>query len=134
MRWREFVAALVTNSKKGRKRAIENIIVQKRWRWIGHVLRKDQNAIPRVAVQWKPEGRRKHGRPKITWRGTVQTRGAQETWTPQDHLEKDSESRGRNHGTVMGQSWDTLRTLARDRVRWRVFVAALGANSKRGRK
>ncbi|GFR59305.1 hypothetical protein ElyMa_000052000 [Elysia marginata] len=69
----------------------ENIIVQKRWRWIGHVLRKDQNAIPRVAVQWKPEGHRKRGRPKITWRRTVETEAA-----------------------TMGQSWGTLRTLGQD--------------------
>ncbi|GFS12132.1 hypothetical protein ElyMa_006689700 [Elysia marginata] len=71
--------------------SIENIIVQKIWRWIGHVLRKGQNAIPRVAVQWKPEGRRKRGCPKITWRRTVEA-----------------------EATTMGQSWGTLRTLACD--------------------
>ncbi|GFS26429.1 endonuclease-reverse transcriptase [Elysia marginata] len=74
--------------------SIENIIVQKRWRWIGYVRRKDQNAIPRVVAKSKPKGHRKRGRPKMTWRRTVEEEAA-----------------------TMGQSWGTLRTLAQDRVR-----------------
>ena len=38
------------------------IITRKRWRWIGHVLRKDANSITKVAIHWIPEGKRKHGR------------------------------------------------------------------------
>ncbi|RUS71310.1 hypothetical protein EGW08_020929 [Elysia chlorotica] len=79
------------------------------WRWIGHVLRKEQDAIPRVAVQWRPEGHRKRGRPKTTWRRTVEAEAA-----------------------AMGQSWGTLRMLAQDRERWKEFVAALIANGKKG--
>ncbi|GFS14706.1 endonuclease-reverse transcriptase [Elysia marginata] len=56
--------------------SIEKVIVQKRWRWIAHVLRKDQNVIPRVAVQRKPEGHKKRGRPKITWKRTVKAETA----------------------------------------------------------
>ncbi|GFS00839.1 hypothetical protein ElyMa_001081200 [Elysia marginata] len=72
-------------------------------------LRKSQNAITRVAVQWKPEGRRKRGRPKTTWRRTAEAEAA-----------------------TMGQSWGTLRTLAQDREKWRDFVAALVAHGKKG--
>ncbi|GFR78834.1 endonuclease-reverse transcriptase [Elysia marginata] len=56
--------------------SIEKILVERRWKWIGHVLRKSQNAIPRVAVQWKPQGRRKRGRPKTTWRRTAEAEAA----------------------------------------------------------
>ena len=51
--------------------SIEIIIARRRWRWIGNILRKDQSSIPRVAVEWKPEGRRKRGRPRMTWRHNV---------------------------------------------------------------
>jgi len=30
------------------------------------------NAIPRVAVKWTPTGKRKRGRPKLTWRRSVE--------------------------------------------------------------
>ena len=33
---------------------------------------KDQGSIPRVAVEWKLEGHRKRGRPRMTWRRTVE--------------------------------------------------------------
>ncbi|KAK3791103.1 hypothetical protein RRG08_010504 [Elysia crispata] len=88
---------------------METIIIRRRWRWIGHVLRKEQDAIPRVAVQWRPEGHRKRGRPKTTWRRTVEAEAA-----------------------AMGQSWGTLRMLAQDREQWKEFVAALIAHGKKG--
>ncbi|KAK3777703.1 hypothetical protein RRG08_021813 [Elysia crispata] len=88
---------------------METIIIRRRWRWIGHVLRKKQDAIPRVAVQWRPEGHRKRGRPKTTWRRTVEAEAA-----------------------AMEQSWGTLRMLAQDREQWKEFVAALIAHGKKG--
>ena len=81
----------------------------RRWRWIGHILRKDQGSIPRVAVEWKPEGHRKRGRLRMTWRRTVES-----------------------EATAIGYSWGTLRTLAQDRLRWREFVAALVVYDKKG--
>ena len=30
------------------------------------------NAIPRVAMRWTPAGKRKRGRPKLTWRRSVE--------------------------------------------------------------
>ena len=91
--------------------SIETTIARRRWRWIGHILRKDQGSIPRVAVEWKPEGHRKRGRPKMTWRRTVEA-----------------------EAKAMGHSWGTLRTLAQDRLRWREFVAALVVYDKKGSK
>ena len=46
---------------------METMMTRKRWRWIGHVLRKDANSITKVAIHWIPEGKRKRGRPKTTW-------------------------------------------------------------------
>ena len=79
--------------------SIEITIARRRWTWIGHILRKDQSSIPRVAVELKPQGYKKRGRPRMTWRRTVEA-----------------------EATAMGNSWGTLRTLAQDRLRWRAFV------------
>lgn len=90
---------------------LETLIMRKRWRWIGHVLRMDQNSITRVSLRWTPEGRRKRGRPKQTWRRTVE--GEMKEW---------------NH------TWTSLEKLARNRQQWRNFVAALNANGVIGNK
>ena len=52
-----------------------------------------------------PEGKRKRGRPKITWRRTV---------------EKEIK--------VMGKTWGGIKLMARERQMWREHVAALHAN------
>ncbi|VDP43391.1 unnamed protein product [Schistosoma curassoni] len=44
----------------------EEEIRKRRWKWIGHTLRKSSNCITRQALTWNPEGRRKRGRPKNT--------------------------------------------------------------------
>ncbi|KAK3737837.1 hypothetical protein RRG08_063243 [Elysia crispata] len=103
--------ARANTQKQCQQETMETIIIRRRWRWIGHVLRKEQDAIPRVAVQWRPEGHRKRGRPKTTWRRTVEAEAA-----------------------AMGQSWGTLRMLAQDREQWKEFVAALIAYGKKGSK
>ena len=47
---------------------MHTILKKYRWRWIGHVLRKPTNNITRVSLRWTPEGKRKQGCPKTTWR------------------------------------------------------------------
>ena len=37
-----------------------------------HVLRVESSAIPRVAMHWPPPGKRARGRPRETWRQTVE--------------------------------------------------------------
>jgi hypothetical protein len=38
---------------------IGNQIKQRKWRWIGHTLRKTEGAIERVALDWNPQGARR---------------------------------------------------------------------------
>ena len=38
---------------------------------IGHILRKDRNDDCNFAMSWAPEGKRRKGRPKTTWRHTL---------------------------------------------------------------
>ena len=51
---------------------ISTTIRRRRWRWIGHVLRMDKIKHVRAALTWTAEGKRKRGRPKETWRRTVE--------------------------------------------------------------
>ncbi|KAJ8372712.1 hypothetical protein AAFF_G00277810 [Aldrovandia affinis] len=39
-------------------------IKQRKLQWLGHVLRMDQNCIPKVALRWTPPGKRKQGEAK----------------------------------------------------------------------
>ena len=45
---------------------IENEMKRK-WRWIGHTLRKPPNTITRETITWNPPGKRRRGRPRTTW-------------------------------------------------------------------
>ena len=82
------------------------IIMRRQWKWIGHVMRREEDNITRTALHWTPEGRRRRERPKITWRRTVE-----------------AELKTLHH------TWGTIQRLARDRQEWLNFVAALHAKS-----
>ncbi|KAJ8248583.1 hypothetical protein GJAV_G00243550 [Gymnothorax javanicus] len=83
--------------------------MRRRWRRIGHVLRREPD-ITRVALHWTPEGKRKRGRPKNSWRRTVE--GGLKT---------------------LKHNWDTIRKLALSKQQWRTFVAALHASRHKAR-
>ena len=49
-----------------------NVEIRKRkFRWIGHTLRKEDGEIPKRALLWNPQGNRKRGRPRNSWRRSV---------------------------------------------------------------
>ena len=82
----------------------------RRWKMIGHILRQDQNNDCNTAMTWAPEGKRRRGRPKTTWRRTVEKERDEAGWT----------------------SWAEARTSAADRVTWRRSVEALCATRHEG--
>ena len=43
-------------------------IRHRKWKWVGHTLRKDPSNVTRQALDWNPQGKTKQGRPKQTWR------------------------------------------------------------------
>ena len=51
---------------------IQTAIKKRRLQWLGHFLRMSPNRITRVAPRWTPQRKRKQGRPKATWRRTVE--------------------------------------------------------------
>ena len=49
-----------------------NLEIRKRKsRWIGHTLRKEDGEIPKAALLWNPQGNRKRGRPRNSWRRSI---------------------------------------------------------------
>ena len=77
-------------------------IQQRRWRWIGHTLRKPSTNTTRQALRWNPQGKRKRGRPRNTWRRDLDT-----------------------DAKKMGHTWGQLERLAQDRDSWRNLVGGL---------
>ena len=47
-------------------------VQRKRWNWLGHILRREGENVCFTVLRWTPEGRRVRGRPKTTWRRTVE--------------------------------------------------------------
>ena len=77
----------VTNEEVRKRTGSERLSTQirtRRWKWIGHVLRMKPDSLPRTALNWAPEGKRKRGRPRETWRRSVEKERSQmgfKTWT-----------------------------------------------------
>ena len=101
IRWPE----VVSNEQlwdKTKQTPIETEIRKRKWGWIGHTLRKPASNITRQALDWNPQGKRKVGRPKQTWRRSTNA-----------------------EIKAAGTTWAELRRTSQNRVRWRVTVAAL---------
>jgi hypothetical protein len=81
---------------------LERTIRRRKWNWIGHTLRRPNYEIARQALDWNPQGTRKRGRPKQTWRRSIE-----------------EEARARKY------TWKEVKALASNRVRWRGFCDAL---------
>ena len=77
-------------------------IMRRRWRFIGHILRKYSASISRIGIFWTPEGKRKRRYPRATWHRTS---------------EKESED--------MGLSWAGFKKKAQDRRCWRAVAEAI---------
>ena len=103
VRWPDVISNEDLYARTAAKPVSEEI-KRRRWRWIGHVLRLPVDAVARVALCWTPGGRRGRGRPKETWRRTVESEMKHQGWT-----------------------WGFLEKAAKDRSRWRSLVEALCA-------
>ena len=88
--------------ERTRQQKVEVEIKRRRWRWIGHTMRKPGTNITRQALSWNPQGKRKRGRPRSTWRRDLETEMKE-----------------------LGTNWTEVTALAQDRMRWRSFVSGL---------
>ncbi|CAH8875279.1 unnamed protein product [Trichobilharzia szidati] len=66
IRWPE----RITNKKlwgQTKQEPIAQQICRRKWRWIGHSLGRPLGDITRQALEWNPKGKRRVGRPRVTW-------------------------------------------------------------------
>jgi len=92
-----------------KQKPIEIQIKRRKWNWIGYTLRKEAGAIEKTTSDWNPQGYRRRGRPKRTWRRTTEA-GIRSTV----------------------RSWNEVKGIAGDRKAWKLFMDALcSTRSKR---
>jgi len=48
-------------------------ITRKQLIWYGHIERMDPTKVPKIIINWKPEGRKKRGRSRRTWEDGIYT-------------------------------------------------------------
>ena len=68
----------ITNKEVLKMAEIENLsedVRRRRWKFIGHIMRKELQNDCRTALTWAPEGPQKQGRPRTTWRRTAEREG-----------------------------------------------------------
>jgi hypothetical protein len=92
--------------KLAKQEPLVTTIRRRRWRWVGHTLRRERDNITRTALRWTPEGRRRRGRPKNTWRRTLEA-----------------------EAQTQKKTWSDLETIAKNRRAWSDLTAALCASN-----
>jgi hypothetical protein len=83
--------------KETNQENVNTEIRRRKFRWIGHTLRKSDQEPCKVALMWNPQGSRKRGRPKNSWQRSTLTEAGK-------------------------RSWKELRSIARDRIKWKELV------------
>jgi hypothetical protein len=110
VRWSEVISNVMLWETTG-ETPVELQIKKRKRKWIGHTIRKDKNAVERVALDWNPQGTRKRGRPKKTWKKSIMEEEQRE-----------------------GRTWREVKRLAADRNLWKSFVEALCSYTGDNRK
>ena len=104
IKWEDHISTEELLERAGTRPMSQEVKIR-RWKMIGHILRQDKDTDINIVMSWAPEGTRKRGRPKTTWRRTVEKERKEAGW----------------------RSWNEARTAAADREKWRCSVEALCA-------
>lgn len=74
-------------------------IRKRKWRLVGHTVRKRDESVKKQALDWNQKGARRTGRPKQSWKRTAV-----------EEAEK------------CGKTWSEVQRMAGNRVKWRGFA------------
>ena len=100
--WEQHTSNDEVRRSAGVTETLSRTVQRRRWTFIGHILRRDNRNLAKNALTWTPEGKRKRGRPKETYRRTV---------------ERERQQMGFN-------SWSAAAAVARDRGKWKDIIAS----------
>ena len=101
----------VARGERAGQEPVAKQILWGKWGWIGHTLRKPASSTTRQALTWNPQGKRKRGRPRNSWR-------------------RDTETDLKQQGT----NWSGMTRGAQNRVQWRDVVDGLCSTGSDGHK
>ena len=90
---------------------MEIILKRRRWKWLGYVMRMSPEIPAKTALTWTPEGKRKQGRPRATWRRMMEEKLGAASLT-----------------------WNTAMKTAQDRRAWRTLAEAPLATGHDGKE
>jgi hypothetical protein len=71
IRWPETITNEELWERTGQK-PLDRQIKKRKWSWIGHTLRKPSGITQKGALDWNPLIKIRRGRPKKTWKCTVE--------------------------------------------------------------
>ncbi|GFR82471.1 cAMP-specific 3',5'-cyclic phosphodiesterase [Elysia marginata] len=102
----------------------------RRWRWIGHTLRKPHNNITRQAPQWNLQGNRGRGWPRETWKRYVERKMTMigKGWGQLGKLAQDRRRSVFHIAYHLFQTYDLIRTFRLDTVCLLHFLSLVEAN------
>ena len=106
IKWSDHITNIEVRSRSNQP-YVTDILRKRRLKWFGHVQRLPESRIAHQVFQWQPEGRRPRGRPKTTWKHTV---------------ERDLGDRNTN--------WEEACRLSRDRGQWSAFIASCASGHR----
>jgi len=83
----------IIKQKMNVARSLLEDIKTKQLQWYGHVQIMEEGRLPKEVTKWSPPGRRKRGRPKLTWtegiRGLMGEKGlVEEDWNDRGNWRK----------------------------------------------
>nr|KAG5705076.1 hypothetical protein BaRGS_018806 [Batillaria attramentaria] len=110
IRWPEKIRNEELWERAGQEPVAEQFL-RRKWGWIGHTLRKPTSITTRQALTWNPQGKRKRGRPRNSWR-------------------RDTEAELSKQGT----NWVGVARAAKNRVGWQRVVNGLCSTGSHGPK
>ena len=73
----------------GLKETVDRLATANGVRWYGHVLRRDDNSVLRVALNLEESGKRKRERPKKTWKKQMEEETEKIGLKKEDSLRRD---------------------------------------------
>ena len=77
-------------NKMQAEQSILDRIQRRQLKWYGHLLRMEDSRWPKKIYQWKLHGRRRRGRPQLSWKNQVKdfmkSRGMEEDMAENRHL------------------------------------------------
>ncbi|XP_070189011.1 uncharacterized protein [Littorina saxatilis] len=75
---------------------VDSQFLRRKWGWIGHTLGKPTSSITRQALTWNPQGKRKRGRPRNSWRRDTEAELKRQgnSWTEAEKTQQRAECDG----------------------------------------